>query len=157
MARRLISSVLLLALLSGCSGWQDSRVNPTNWFGRGASAPDTLVPTDATTVTDSRPLVAQVIALSADSTPGGIILRATGLPATQGYSRGALLLQNTDGAPVDGTLTFEFRAAPPTWQAAVGTPASREIIIGVFLSRQDLQGVTSLRVVGEGNERSIRP
>jgi hypothetical protein len=157
MARRLISSVLILALLPGCSGWSDSRVNPSNWFGGGADTPDTLVPAGATAVEDSRPLVAQITALSVEPTPGGIILTATGLPPTQGYSQGALLLDNQDGVPVDGTLTFQFRAAPPIGTAAVGPAASREVIVGVFLSRQNLQGVSTLRVVGAGNERSIRP
>ena len=158
MARRLISSVVILALLSGCSGWRDSRMNPGNWFGGGeAAVPDTLVPIEAMTAVDGRPLVAQVTALSVEPTPGGIILRATGLPSTQGYSRGALVLENQDGVPVDGTLTFQFRVAPPIGPASVGTPPSREMVVGVFLTRQNLRGVTTLRVLGEGNERSIRP
>lgn len=155
MARRLISSVLVLTLVSGCSGWSDSRLNPGNWFG-GQSVPDTLVPVEAQAVTDSRPLVAQVTGVAVEPTPGGVILRAVGLPPTQGYWQGALVSQNPDLVPEDGVLSFQFRVAPPPAPAPVGSPATREVVVGVFLSRQDLQGVTQLRVIGAGNERSVR-
>jgi hypothetical protein len=146
-----------LALLAGCSTpWSESRLNPTTWFG-GASTPDALVPVEALTIVDNRPFVARVTALAVEPTPGGIILRATGLPPTQGFWQGALILENVDGVPEDGTLTFQFRAAPPFWQQPAGAPQSREIVVGAFLSRQSLQGVTTLRVVGEQNAATIRP
>lgn len=158
MARRVVFAVAMFGLLAGCSTpWSESRLNPFTWFGGSASAPDTLVPPESLTISDSRPFVASVTSLAVEPTPGGIILRATGLPPTQGYWQGALILENIDGVPVDGTLTFQFRAAPPPDALPAGAARTREIVVGVFLTWQDLQGVTTLRVVGQQNAATIRP
>jgi hypothetical protein len=158
MTRRVVFAVAMFGLLAGCSTpWSESRLNPFAWFGGSASAPDTLVPPETLTIVDNRPFVTSVTSLAVERTPGGVILRATGLPPTQGFWQGALILENIDGAPVDGTLTFQFRAAPPPGPQPVGAPRTREIVVGVFLSRQNLQGVTTLRVVGQQNAATIRP
>ena len=66
------------------------------------------------------------------------------------------MVQTPDGTPVNGVLSFEFRVAPPLTQAAPGTPRTREIIVGQFVTNQQLAGVTTIEVIGQSNRRSAR-
>jgi hypothetical protein len=155
--RRTIVVMGMLTVLSGCGGFSESRLNPFTWFGGGSDAPDTLVPVDQVLFADSRPLIPEVARVEIDPTPGGIILRAVGLPPTEGFWDGELIVENANPEPVDGVLSFQFRILPPPFTAAPGTPRTREITVGRFITWQELDGVTVLRVVGERNERTIRP
>lgn len=155
MALRLGIALLTLAMLAGCSNWRESRINPATWFDT-RDRPETLTPIEQELVVDNRPLVAQVSGLAIDPTPGGIIIRATGLPPTNGWWEGDLVVQTPDGTPVNGVLSFEFRIAPPLAKATPGTPRTREITVGQFVSNQQLAGVTTIEVIGQGNRRSVR-
>ncbi|MGI1661415.1 hypothetical protein ACRDNQ_04165 [Palleronia sp. KMU-117] len=151
----------MVVLLSGCSsGWSESNLNPMTWVGR-SDTPESLVPVEQQLFVDARPLMTELTALSVDPTPGGVILRATGIPPTQGYWDGELVVENANPAPVNGVLSFQFRILPPPAgtpaAATVGGTRSREVVVGKFISRQELAGVTTLRVVAERNERSVRP
>lgn len=155
--RRTIGVMAMLAVLSGCSGFSESRVNPFNWFGDGSDGPETLVPVEQVLFTDSRPLIPEVARLEVDPSPGGIILRAVGLPPTEGFWDGELIVENANPEPVDGVLSFQFRIQRPPFTNAPGTPRSREVLVARFITWQELDGVTTLRVVAERNERTIRP
>lgn len=57
---------------------------------------------------------------------------------------------------MDGVLEYRFVAFPPATPARVSTPQSREIVVGRVLSRQDLAGVTEIRVTAAQNARAVR-
>lgn len=144
-----ILAVLVLATaLGGCAKIRESRFNPLNWFGRAEEA----VVTDLyLRPEDPRPLVAEVTDLKVEPYPGGALVRATGLPPTQGHWDAELVAQPLDD---QGRLVFEFRVYPPIVQAAAGTPWSRQITVAVALSEISLQGVNSIVVQGAGNALS---
>lgn len=152
MARRLIVIVALLSLLAGCARLAESRLNPFNWFGRSQEV-ETFVP--VARAPDPRPLVDQVTELTIERTPGGAIVRARGLPATQGYWGGDLVAENR-GVPVEGVLTYMFRIVPPETGARSSSVRSREIVVGQFLTQQDMDGVREIRVVAARNSRAVR-
>lgn len=153
MAKRLILTLAALGVLSGCTAISESRLNPFNWFGPGEQV-ETLVPLDAAPV-DTRPLIDEVTELLVERTPGGAIVRARGLPPTQGYWDGDLVSE-TRGEPVDGVLTYEFRIVAPRDPQPVSTRQSREVVVGLFLSDQSLEGVREIRVVAARNTRASR-
>jgi hypothetical protein len=155
--RRTIVVMAMLTVLSGCGGSGGSSLNPLNWFGDSSNAPDTLVSVEQVLFTDSRPLIPEVTRVEVDQTPGGIILRAVGLPPTEGFWDGELIVENANPEPVDGVLSFQFRIQQPPFTSTPGTPRSREIVVGRFITLQQLEGVTTLRVVAERNERTVRP
>lgn len=149
MNRRLIVLLVALAATAGCSTIADSRLNPFNWFGRSRE-----VATSATVEpADPRPLMAQVTRLAIEQTPGGAIVRATGLPPSQGYFDGELV-PVSDGVAVDGILEYEFRAFPPPAPTRASTPQSREIVVGLFLTDQEMAGVRQIRVDAAENARA---
>lgn len=154
MPTRLILSLCVLATLAGCARISESRLNPFNWFSGAQSDAESFVPPDPVEA-DPRPLVAQVTALQVARTPGGAIIRATGLPPTQGFYGAGLLVEDF-GEPQEGVLTYQFRVVPPPETARVSTRQSREIIVGQFLSNQALEGVRVIRVVGASNVMSTR-
>ena len=144
-----------LAALASCGRIADSRFNPLNWSAARPAA--TLAPEGGypdEIAADPRPLVDTITALDVDRNPGGIILRATGLPARQAFWNGALL-PVTDG-PVGGVLSYRFVAVPPPVDTRVSTPRSREIEVGVFLDRAALAGVTEIRVSAARNALAVR-
>lgn len=104
---------------------------------------------------DTRPLVAQITALRLEVTPGGIVVRATGLPPLQEYWDADLVLIDSDNVPAS-TLRYEFRVRPPVDSAIVGTVASREIILGAYASELELRGIREITVVGATNSRTVR-
>lgn len=146
----ILAIVVLATALGGCARLKDSRFNPLNWFGqaRPAAVTDLYVRPD-----DARALVAQVTVLKVEPYPGGAIVRATGVPPTQGYWEAELVAQPLDE---QGRLVYEFRVFPPPVPAAAGTPFSRQVTVAAALSSIKLQGVTSIVVQGAGNALSAR-
>lgn len=153
MTGRLILILGLAAGLAGCGAISDSSLNPFNWFG-GSSEVETLVPLDPVEA-DPRQLIDQVTELRIERTPGGAIVRAAGLPPTQGYWDGALIPENR-GDPVGGVLTYQFRISEPVTPQRVSTERSRRVTVGAFLTEQALEGVREIRVVGARNARAAR-
>lgn len=150
---RLIAALALLSILASCGALRDSRLNPINWFGKSREKRITLV-TTAKTV-DPRALVGQVVSLSVDRTLGGAIIRAMGLPATQGYYSAELRPMN-GGKPVKGTLKYEFRLMPPPVPNPVVNKPSREVLVARFVSTQNLQGVRRIEVIAAHSQRTVR-
>ncbi len=150
-ARSLILVVAVATALGGCARVSESRLNPFNWFG---STEEEVAEVPVEVETDPRPRVAQVTALSIEQTPTGAIVRATGLPPTQGWF-GAALVPETDG-PVNGEMIYVFRAVPPRTPQPVSTVQSRELTVGRALSAQDLAATRVVRVIGATNGLSAR-
>ncbi len=147
-----IAALLLGTLvLTGCA----TKLNPFNWFKRGSTQETLTELPDPTVIIDPRGLVQQVVSMSVEKTPGGAIIRATGLPPTQGYWDAELIAEN-DEKPVKGVLTYQFRIEEPIDFQPVSTPQSREVVVARFVSNIKLQGVSQIRVVGAKNARSTR-
>lgn len=155
MTRRAVILTLAMALaISGC-GLGQSRLNPFNWFRAG---PDSETPDPGILLerSDNRPLVAQIVELEVERTPGGAIIRATGLPPVQGWYDPELVSVDRDGRPVDGILAFSFRARAPLGPTRVSTAQSRELSAAVFVSDTVLASVREIRVSGQLNSRAAR-
>lgn len=151
MRGRPILTVAFCGLVAGC----DSSLNPVNWFG--GEEPEVALAEDGVP-TDFRPRIDQVTGLVLERVPGGVILRATGLPETMGYWNAALVPVDPDLRPdEDGVLAFDFRALPPPTPQPAGRPAAREIVTGQLLTAQTLREVRVIRVQAERNARDIRP
>ena len=147
-----LAVLTLMLTLQACGGFRESRLNPFNWFGRSQpiAAVALVEPGEST---DPRPLVAQVLSMSVEPLPGGAIIKATGLPPTQGHWAGELI-----ALPVDenGRLVFEFRLAPPPGATRVSSEFSREVTVGTYLSDLKLSEVSEIVVQGQLNARSSR-
>jgi hypothetical protein len=154
-----VRPILILAFcaaLAGCEAASTSSLNPFNWFGGGTEAEVVLAPDGLPA--DPRPLIGQVTEVVAERAPGGVIVRATGLPPTLGFWNADLVPADRDLRPDEnGVLTLDFRALPPVTPQPPGSPAARSIVTGFFLSAQTLSGVRSIAVRAEGNTRSVRP
>ena len=153
MARQLIALTLIFAV-AGCSGVRESRLNPFNWFGR--AEPVQAAPVVQRQVpADGRLPVQQITALRIEKVPAGAIVHATGLPPRQGYFDVALVPINAGVAESD-VLTLQLRATPPFAATRTGTPQSREVLVGLFVSEQTLEGVSQIRVLAETNALAVR-
>jgi hypothetical protein len=148
---RFAKSAALAALIgmTACSGFSASKLNPLNWFK--GSTPEQMEfiqrPVDA------RALVAQVTELKVEAFPGGAIVRATGVPTSQGWWDAELVKVVSEE---DGVILFEFRIYPPPVQRPAGTPFSREVTVAASLSNIALQDVSKIVVQGEANALSSR-
>jgi hypothetical protein len=148
-----VIGVLIVALtLTACGRIRDSRINPFNWFGRSEATQVAVVPGE---VIDPRGLVEQVTELEIAREPGGAIVRATGLPPTQGYWSADLVAEN-GGEPVDGVMTYRFVVFPPVTRKPVSTQQSRELTAATYLSNIKLASIRQIVVVGASNSRSSR-
>lgn len=144
--RSLILMLALAASLSGCARVSESRLNPFNWFG---SSEESTQAAPAEIETDPRPRVARITSLRIEPTPTGAIVRATGLPPTQGWYAAALVPESDE--PVNGEMIYVFRAVPPQDPKRVSTVQSRELSVARALSQQDLAATRSVRVIGATN------
>jgi len=151
--RKSIAALMLVSLLASCGAARDSRLNPFNWFGRDKNQEIEFA--DESAASDPRDLVAEVIKLKVDRLPGGALVHAIGLPATQGHWEAALLSIN-DEFPDKGVLTYEFRLLPPLSATPAGTQASREVVVAHFISDQTLVGVRRIQVIAQQNRRTVR-
>ncbi|NUB43331.1 hypothetical protein GEU84_002955 [Fertoebacter nigrum] len=150
MRQPLLAALTLMLVLGGCGGFS-ARLNPFNWFG-GSQETQTAalaVPIDA----DPRPLVEQVTFMTVEPMQGGAIVRATGLPPTQGHWDAELVPRPLDE---NGVLVYDFRLVPPLRRADVSTQQSREVQVAAFLSDFKLDSIRQITVQGAANARSSR-
>lgn len=145
-ARALVTIALCLSL-AGCGGLRESRLNPFNWFKRSEARASVLVEAPG----DKRPLVETVLTMTVEPIPGGAIVRATGLPPTQGWWQAELVAMPLDE---NGTLVYEFRVLPPRDQTPAGQARSREIEVATYISDAKLETIREIVVQGSGNARS---
>lgn len=146
-----ILTVLAISLvLSSCGRISESRLNPFNWFGRDRSEPVQVEATQATV--DGRLLVQQVTELAVDQTPGGAIIRAVGLPPTQGFWDAELIRVEAEDTSL---AVYEFRVLPPLERRRQSTQQSREIIAGASLTNRELSRIRAIIVRGQSNQRTV--
>jgi hypothetical protein len=165
---RIVLALILVASVAACSGGGESgsassasSLNPFNWFGGRAATPGadggalSLAPARGyAQVVDTRPLISQITALSAEKTAIGRIIRATGLAPAQGYHSAGLVAV---ASPKARELVFEFRARPPERPARIGPVGLRELVAGIHLTRAQLVGIRTVRIMAGQNNRSVRP
>lgn len=155
MSRPVLAAAALLLTLGACATVRDSRINPFNWFGRSEARATAVRDERYVQQTDSRPLVDQVTAMAIEQIPGGAILRATGLPPTQGFWDAELVPYEGEGVG-EGVLVFDFRLSPPPLPARQGTEFSREVEVATYLTTNDLAGINRIVIRGQRTERSVR-
>jgi hypothetical protein len=154
--RTLFLSLLVVTVLADCARLKDSKLNPFNWFKRSEQVEQTLIPPEALAARfDYRDVVDQVLSMSVEQTPGGAILRATGLPPVQGYFDGELVLQPVT-EETQGVLVYQFKVHAPYTTTRVSTERSRIVVVALNLTAQKLEGVREIRVEGIRNARSVR-
>lgn len=152
MRKPLIAAICASLALGGCGSFgsmSSSKLNPFNWFG---SSEETAQISPLAEPVDERLLVASVSGLTLERMTGGVIIRATGLPPTQGFWDAELVARPVE----DGTIVFDFRVFPPLAASAVSTTQSREIEVATFMSDIKLDGIRQITVQGENNARSSR-
>ncbi len=151
MTKPLLAAIPLVLVLAACGGGFSARLNPLNWFGGSEEVQATTLVSD-TVAQDPRPLVQQVTFLAVEPMQGGAIVRATGLPPTQGYWNAELVARPVE----DGVLVYDFRLVPPPAPAAVSTQQSREVQVAAFVSNFKLDGISQITVQAASNARSSR-
>lgn len=150
----LLAMLALTLSLGACQRVSESRFNPFNWFGR-SEARAVQSATAVAARPDPRPLVDQVTQMAVEPIPGGAILRASGLPPTQGHWDAELVQVSTADIP-ENTLVFDFRLSPPPYAARQGTEPSRRVEVATYLTDNDLAGIRSIVVRGARTERVTR-
>ena len=144
----LVATLCATLALGACSTIGGSRLNPFNWFG-GSEETVVLV---AEKPADKRLLVTQVTDLTLEKMPGGVIVRATGLPPTQGYWEAELVARPIE----DGTIIYDFRVFPPITAQIASTTRSREVTVAAYLSNVKLDSIRQITVQGSVSARTTR-
>ena len=147
-----MSKYFVLALLVGLAACGNSRSNP--FSSESDEERNRMQVLEQQISAEGRELVAHVSAVRADGNPNGVILIATGLPDSQGYWNAQLVPLN-DEIPAGGVLSYEFVVSKPAESIGVGSPESREIVVGRYINNRKLRGVSDIRVVSASNVRSI--
>ncbi len=150
----LLAGLVLVMTLTACGRLRESRINPFNWFGRGERVQTTDIAAPAKRQ-DGRQLVANVTSLVIDRTKGGAIIRAVGLPPTQGFWAAELVpIEGSDAE--SGELVYEFLIFPPPKPQQVSTQRSREITVAAFLPDSRLNEIARITVRGTATSQSAR-
>ncbi|WP_306446935.1 hypothetical protein [Falsiruegeria mediterranea] len=166
-------AVLLIAglTLSACNSWRNSRVNPTNWFGGSTSTPvettetvntNPLVPESRRGIfarpeeEDRGVAITKVTELQIDPTNSGAIIQVVGVANRQGAFNAELRLTPSEEDAEKGVLTYTFFVTYPENATPQGSERTRTIRQAISLSRQDLQNVRVIRVIGQENVRESR-
>ena len=144
-------AALAATLMLGACGMFSSR------NGAGAQSSDPLIPKGGYPApVAAGPLVQKVVSMRVSATAGGVIIRATGLPPTQGYWDGKLVPTNGGKPDAKGVMTYRFVLVPPPYPTRVSTPQSREVSVGAHLNDYDLRTIRRIVVEGATNSLSAR-
>lgn len=163
--------LLSASMLASCSGWSDSSVNPSNWFGGGREVPvETYAQPagNALLPPERRPIFARppeadfsvpaesVTLLRVEPTLSGAIIYAEGTSARQGAFGFELRRDTSADQEADGILRFDLRVVYPADATPQGTQRQRKVEAARSLSRKDLAGVSAIRVTSRTNAQESR-
>ncbi|MEZ5676235.1 hypothetical protein SAMN06265173_1087 [Thalassovita litoralis] len=161
-----LSALLISTLvLTGCG---NSRLNPMNWFGRAKSTPvataentNPLIPQRRGSILRREQLpyagqlMSQVKTLHIERTPGGALVRVSGIAQFQRPYEVRLIPTNNK-QPVNGVLTFDLKAVQPGKKLAQGSEWTRTVTAATFLTDNELDGVRTIQVQAAQNTMSSR-
>lgn len=159
MSLRGIACGLVLAL-GACSGGSGS--NPLGSFpSLGGLNPfaDRSTPAGGgvtRVVEDNTVLIAQLQSVAPEAALRGVILKATGIAATEGYYNAQLVATNGGLPDERGIVTYEFRATPPETPGRAGPVQTRRLIAAAFIGDDDLAGIRGFRVRSASNVVDLR-
>ncbi|MFY0595772.1 MAG: hypothetical protein JXQ85_05015 [Cognatishimia sp.] len=167
--RRTLGILLVSSIaLTSCGRVAESRLNPFNWFGRAEKVDvpqekvNPLIPQKRQSIFERRgadeypgTVVLTINDVKIERVSGGAIIRVLGTAQTQGAFETRLTPENDEELPVDGVLTYRLEAIQPTGFRQ-GPERSREINIARFRTTQDLNGVRTIRIVGQNNAMQVR-
>lgn len=167
MRKLVLASLVVTTSLAGCATVRDSRANPFNWFGGSDAAAADVTPNTDTVNTlipqrrsffDRAPappypgtLVQQVTELNARQVPGGAVVEVTGIFRSVASFDVRLVEVPTED---ETTLSYEMRAIQPQAGEGQGTPRVRTVTAAIRLTNQQLAGITTIRVISQGNTRT---
>ncbi len=143
-----LAAMAAVLLVAGCATVRDSRLNPFNWFGRSAETRAL-----AAAPYEGRQPVQTVTELHVEPATGGAIIRAKGVPPTQGWFEGELVLEASEDP---SQLAYRFVLRRPGGPQRAGSAISREVTVATFVSDFKLEGVRNITVTGADNARSTR-
>ena len=178
MHKTLFVFLISTLVLSGCSTIRDSRANPFNWFG----GTEEVAAGDVAATGDGRPGEANplipetsgllqsreernqyrgtpidaIAEVTLERVPGGVMIRATGLAATQGIYEARLTPENDDESPVDGVLSYRLEVLNNPYVRAQGPAATRQVTVARTLTDQELADTRIIRVKGVQNALETR-
>lgn len=138
-----------MLVVGACGGVRESRFNPLNWFGRSQRAQAVAA---AQLPDGGRQQVAEVTELHIERATGGAIIRAKGVPVTQGWYKAELVAEDSENPD---HLVYRFVVQEPRPPVRQGTPFSREITAATFVNDFRLEGVRRITVTGAGNARTV--
>lgn len=147
----LLAAMAAVMVVSACATVRESRLNPLNWFGRSEAARIEAAP--AAVNYGGRIPVADVTELHIEPANGGAIIRAKGVPQTQGWYQGDLVLEPSER---EGELSYRFVVQQPEGLQRIGTAVSREVTVATFVSDFRLEGIRQITVAGAQNARTTR-
>ncbi|KMK67248.1 hypothetical protein [Puniceibacterium sp. IMCC21224] len=170
MVKPLLALTISALVLGSCGTVRESRVNPFNWFGRGQSEPvsanadsgNPLIPArsrsllnlkDNEEVEYAGQPIAEVSELLIERRPGGAIIRATGV-ASQVGPFDVRLIPVPDETDLT-TLSYSLRALQQPGPRSTG-PGARSVIVAIWLTDQEMAGITAIRVSGQSNTLASR-
>jgi hypothetical protein len=149
MNRRTALLAMLALPLAACA----TRLNPMNWFGRSRrKAKESAVTVEEQA--DGRLLIREVTELHVEKVDSGAIVRASGLPPTQGWWDAELVAQNRGRPDEEGVLTFRFLVWPPLTATRTSTPRSRRLSAAAFVPNARLDTISTIVVQGQSNSLS---
>lgn len=105
---------------------------------------------------DGSVLIADITQLDVEQTPSGVIISATGLATRQGAYNTELRPVTPELVEQEGILNLEFRVVYPVEATNIGDAATRTVHQAYSMSRQELDGVRTIRVIGAQNVRETR-
>lgn len=155
-----------MLLAAGCGRMGDSRMNPLGWF-RGSNQPTTLAPEGGypTASTDGRVGLAQVTGAKWEPLYEGRLLVVTGLPATKGWWKVALVTEvpmppGRITADATGVLRLRLVGNPPVAGSAEARmaphPASDTVTAAMTLSNAAMANIREVVITGAGNAVTLR-
>lgn len=168
--RSILPILFVTILVAGCS----TKANPVNWFDNDPPEKDNF-----TGVEETNPLIPEgdggffqsgreerarykgvpidtVTEVDIERVPGGVIIKARGVSATQGVYEARLTPANEDETPEDGVLIYRLEARNDESRNAQGASKTREVVVGRKRTEQELAGATRVRIESATNAVEAR-